>query len=217
MNTKIPDIQFPSIYTKTNFIDEELVSLKIFFKNEIILSPAYNNETDIYVRKSVAEKLKIALSYLQKEYTFKVYDGFRSFETQTQLWNDFFNTFISKGYNDEEAKEKTKEFVSEPSLKNQPVHCTGGAIDLMLYNKKLNIDCNMGCEFDEFTERSHSNYYEQFENQTDFKEIINNRRILYNSMIKAGFTNLPTEIWHYDYGDRFWSYYTKNKIIFNVI
>lgn len=171
MNTKIPDIQFPSIYTKTNFIDEELVSLKNFFKNEIILSPAYNNETDIYVRKSVAEKLKIALSYLQKEYTFKVYDGFRSFETQTQLWNDFFNTFISKGYNYEEAKEKTKEFVSEPSLKNQ----------------------------------------------TDFKEIINNRRILYNSMIKAGFTNLPSEIWHYDYGDRFWSYYTKNKIIFNVI
>lgn len=36
-------------------------------------------------------------------------------------------------------------------------------------------------------------------------------------MIKAGFTNLPSEWWHYDYGDAFWSYYTKNAVKYQGI
>ena len=31
-------------------------------------------------------------------------------------------------------------------------------------------------------------------------------------MIKAGFTNLPSEIWHYDYGNRAWAYYKKSPL-----
>jgi D-alanyl-D-alanine dipeptidase len=33
-------------------------------------------------------------------------------------------------------------------------------------------------------------------------------------MIKAGFTNLPTEWWHYDYGDKFWAYYNKTRTLY---
>jgi D-alanyl-D-alanine dipeptidase len=28
-------------------------------------------------------------------------------------------------------------------------------------------------------------------------------------MTDAGFTNMPTKWWHYDYGNKFWAYYTK--------
>ena len=36
-------------------------------------------------------------------------------------------------------------------------------------------------------------------------------------MIKAGFTNLPSEIWHYDYGNRAWAYYNKKPAIYKGI
>lgn len=43
------------------------------------------------------------------------------------------------------------------------------------------------------------------------KRFVKNRRILYNVTIAAGFTNLPSEWWHYDYGDKFWAYFKRCK------
>ena len=45
----------------------------------------------------------------------------------------------------------------------------------------------------------------------------NNRRILYYTMTKVGFTNLPSECWHFDYGDRVWSYYKKMPAMYKGI
>ncbi len=39
----------------------------------------------------------------------------------------------------------------------------------------------------------------------------------YNIMIKAGFTNLQSEVWHYDYGNRAWGYYKKKPAIYKGI
>ena len=61
----------------------------------------------------------------------------------------------------------------------------------------------MGTEFDSFSPVTSTNAFEKTNNE----EIKNNRRILYNAMTKAGFTNLPSEWWHYDYKDRAWAYY----------
>jgi D-alanyl-D-alanine dipeptidase len=36
-------------------------------------------------------------------------------------------------------------------------------------------------------------------------------------MISAGFTNLPSEWWHYDYGTKFWAYFTGNKALYKGI
>ena len=36
-------------------------------------------------------------------------------------------------------------------------------------------------------------------------------------MIKAGFTNLSSEVWHYDYGNRAWAFYKKTKAIYKGI
>ena len=35
--------------------------------------------------------------------------------------------------------------------------------------------------------------------------------MLYNVMTAAGFTNLPSEWWHYDYGDNMWAQLTGGK------
>ena len=70
----------------------------------------------------------------------------------------------------------------------------------------------MGTGFDAFSKKTNTVYYEGINN-----EIRNNRRLLYYTMIKAGFTNLPSEWWHYDYGDRFWAYYTKKPAIYRGV
>ena len=41
--------------------------------------------------------------------------------------------------------------------------------------------------------------------------------MLYNVMLQSGFTNLPSEWWHYDYGTKFWGYYKKKDALYKGI
>ncbi|MBQ2798274.1 MAG: hypothetical protein IJF09_02705, partial [Ruminiclostridium sp.] len=113
----------------------------------------------------------------------------------------------------EELHKKTLEFVSYPdkSKKFSFVHSSGGAVDITIIdNNGKRFD--MGSEFDEFTDRSYTDWYEK----NDVNDTIrNNRRLLYNVLCSCGFTNYPSEWWHYDYGDIFWSYYTGQDAIYS--
>ena len=72
---------------------------------------------------------------------------------------------------------------------------------------------DMGSGFDEFSDRTYTAFYE-----TSGNEIVkNNRRLLYSIMMDAGFTNLPSEWWHYDFGDRFWAYYNKRPALYRGV
>ena len=95
-------------------------------------------------------------------------------------------------------------FVSIPVFDKMraPVHTTGGAVDLTLIDTN-GKPLNMGTDFDDFSEKANTDYYERHFNQ----EITKNRRLLYNAMINEGFTNIPSEWWHYDYGDSYWGFY----------
>ena len=66
---------------------------------------------------------------------------------------------------------------------------------------------DFGTAFDAFTEKTRAAYYETIDVEGDSKakEIRNNRRFLYNLMMDAGFGNLPSEWWHYEYGDKNWA------------
>jgi D-alanyl-D-alanine dipeptidase len=75
---------------------------------------------------------------------------------------------------------------------------------------------DMGTEFDSFKETAHTAYFEK-QNGKQAEAIRENRRLLYHVMTAAGFTNLPTEWWHYDYGDRFWAYYKGQDAIYDGI
>ena len=56
-----------------------------------------------------------------------------------------------------------------------------------------------------------SAYFEKNNSDLDARE---NRRILYHAMLDAGFTNLPSEWWHYDYGTKFWGYFTGKQPLY---
>ena len=167
-----------------------------------------------YLVKEVYNKLLEASSYLPRGYSFKILDAYRPFSLQEELYDKYFkkieSIFNLESYSNLEKQKFINHFVAFPDKNYPPAHTTGSAIDITLIKDGKDID--MGCSFDEFSVRSYTNYYKD-KNST----IHNNRMILYNCMIKAGFTNIETEFWHYDYGNRNWSKETGNDILFDYI
>jgi D-alanyl-D-alanine dipeptidase len=67
---------------------------------------------------------------------------------------------------------------------------------------------DMGTVFDEVSPRTVTAYYEQVPSaQLDVAERqrMENRRLLYHVMVKAGFSSYEEEWWHFSYGDQFWA------------
>ncbi len=190
--------------------------INIAFKNPRIISePCYYNRgirgaiKECYIRQSVYELLLKALGFLPEGYGFKIYDSWRPYEVQRFLYDEQVEKLCRQGYTIEKAKQEAKEFVSYPEKDPMKpyVHSTGGAVDLTVIDEKGN-ELPMGTDFDDFTSLAYTDAFESGEDET----VKNNRRLLYNAMIKTGFTNYPSEWWHYDYGDFFWAAETKRKI-----
>ena len=165
--------------------------------------------------KKVAIKLLNIANKLEKYgYGLCLYDGWRSYELQLILYNNYLETIQKNNpkLKQEKIEKLAMEFVSKP-IKNDKysfLHNTGGAIDLTLTKNGQIVD--MGTPFDDFSHRAYTNYFEKYLLDD---EIRNNRQILYNAMINEDFVNLSSEWWHYDYGDKVWAS-VKNKDVIYV-
>lgn len=73
-------------------------------------------------------------------------------------------------------------------------HSRGSTVDMTLLEVATGKELNMGSPFDWFGIESHPDYMD-FQASTD--EIMANRRILWNAMLKHGFTMLDSEWWHF--------------------
>lgn len=176
-----------------------------------------------YMRRKVADLILEASQYLPEGLSFRIYDAWRPSRVQEALFYNYMEHLSSlsenAGKSREEIYQKAIMFVSFPSKdpKKPFVHSTGGAVDLTIVDKDFR-ELDMGTKFDDFSDRAHTAYYETAPMRDDaFKQIRRNRRLLYNIMTGVGFTNLPSEWWHYDYGDRFWSYYTNKPAVYEGI
>jgi D-alanyl-D-alanine dipeptidase len=218
----IPEVIDPDIYAERDFIDSGFIKIE---SNELIdvcmqypILGMENAENDSYVRKEVFDILMKAAQELPKGYRFRILDAWRSFALQQELYDDYSRDIIVQfglnGKSEEEKKEFIKKFVSEPVADSglPPVHTTGGAVDITILDPD-GCELDMGSGFDEFSHRTYTAFYEN----SDEEIIKSNRRLLYSIMTDAGFTNLPSEWWHYDYGDRFWAYYMKKPAIYRGI
>ncbi|MBQ7307126.1 MAG: M15 family metallopeptidase [Clostridia bacterium] len=211
MNKPIPNVQDPKLYEKLEISNSKFVEIKNNEKFEVVMQYPLlkmdNAEERCFVREEVYQKLLIASNLLPKGYKFKILDAWRPFELQRELFYKYSEKIITEFKLQDKTKEEQNEFIKKfVSLPNKnvlvpPVHTTGGAIDLTIIDENGN-ELEMGTYFDEFTDRTNTNYFED----SDLK-IKDNRRLLYNIMTSVGFVNLPSEWWHYDYYDRFWGYY----------
>ncbi len=72
-------------------------------------------------------------------------------------------------------------------------HNRGLSVDLNIFNFKIGEELNMGTGFDNFTDTAHHPF------KTLSPDILENRKLLKNTMEKFGFKALETEWWHYSW------------------
>ena len=221
---RIPHLELLKMYEKHQFIDSPLVEIPE--DSGIIIDMQYpilgmkEAITQCLIRREVLEKLLEAKAKLPKGLTFKIWDAYRPFALQKELYYTYKDKII-EDFNLDKLSKKGQDnvignYVSLP-VENEtlpPLHTTGGAIDLTLVYEDTKEELNMGIVFDSFSDLTSTDAFEQ--DGMD-EEVRNNRRILYYAMTSVGFTNLPSEIWHYDYGDRAWAFYTKKPAIYKGI
>lgn len=226
-NKEIPTKKFPSIkeysYGDEKYDKEELVSLS---KKGLLTRSQYffgfsvpGSYRDCFARESVANML-VNIDNKLKENGLRllIWDGYRPICIQQRLWNYYRQDIKLKNpeLSDEELDFKTSFFVSKPSynIERPSLHNSGGAVDLTLYDEINKKELNMGTKFDDFSDKAWSNHFEIYEEN---KEVRDNRRLLYNLMIEEGFTNLPSEWWHYDFGTKFWAYFKNTDALYKGI
>lgn len=177
-----------------------------------------NGEKNCYMRKSVYAMLERAAELLDPGYRFVIWDAWRPFALQKELFIKYrigiIRDFHLENMDEKEQVKFISRFVADP-VRNKvvpPAHTTGGALDLTLEKDGKKLDFGTG--FDAFTDKTETVWYESHDESTLIRD---NRRMLYHVMIKAGFTNLSSEWWHYEYGDRNWSMVTGKPALYQGV
>ncbi|STZ76458.1 M15 family metallopeptidase [Bergeriella denitrificans] len=178
------------------------------------LRPAYFSDgipgavNHILLRESVIARLMQALELLPARYGMEVLDGWRPVAVQEALRDDFRRKIMQRHpeFSETEIAATLDQFVANPHNRAMPPpHSTGGSVDLTLFDTETGLALDMGTAFDEPSRKSHSAALEALPHSPaqDY------RRMLVHIMRQAGFSNIPTEWWHFDYGNQNWAFYTR--------
>ncbi|WP_191906016.1 M15 family metallopeptidase [Nitrincola iocasae] len=196
--------------------DEPLVPLSLA-PDFIKIFPVYKRlgipgaVTDCFIREGVYRRLLAVARSLPDSYNLVILDGWRPWRVQQHLFDSLYETLHHQHPDANEAQlvTMTREFVSIASRdpRAPSPHLTGGAVDVTLCDAD-GLMLNMGTRFDEVSPASHTDYFEQFDDGSAEQIARDRRRLLFNAMARQGFTNLPSEWWHYDFGDQLWASYT---------
>lgn len=178
--------------------------------------PAYYHQQvtgalpECYLRSELFRRLLLAARALPDGKQLVILDGWRPFAVQQYLYETLINLMrhADPSQSENARQQEARRLVSPPSTEaNAPSpHLTGGAVDVTLANAD-GLLMDMGSLFDEPGPRSATAALENSTRSSD-REARDNRRVLYHAMIGAGFTNLPSEWWHYDFGDQLWAWYS---------
>lgn len=181
---------------------------------KITLYPAYykmgvpNAVDECFVRRQVFDRLLQASRLLPDGIRLVILDGWRPFIVQQYLFDTLIN-LIQRARPELDAEAQyafARTLVSPPSTDPEAPspHLTGGSVDVTLSDAEGRL-LDMGTLFDEASPLSWSAALEGQNDHSQLETARTNRRILYNAMTEAGFTNLPSEWWHYDFGNQLWA------------
>lgn len=127
-----------------------------------------------FMRLEAAQALqKVANELKELGLGLKVFDAYRPYSITKKMW----------------LVVPDEKYAANPAKGSG--HNRGAAIDLTLYDLKTGKELPMPTSFDNFTEKAHNDYMQLS------SEILTNRSLLKNTMIKFGFIPLETEWWHF--------------------
>lgn len=177
-----------------------------FFLKPIYYSQGLSQTKDIYLRKTVVDKL-LKIQRKLKKYRFLIWDGYRTRDAQKRIYQRYRDELkdLHPHWDEKKLISATNTFVSAPYNPDRiPPHVTGGAIDLTLADKD-GKELPMGTVFDYFGPQAAPYYYE--ENKMS-KEIRENRKLFRDAMFAEDFSIDMDEWWHFNYGNQFWAVQT---------
>lgn len=160
---------------------------------------------DIWLRTGVVRRLRQAAAQLPEHLGLEILDGWRPLAVQAALRESFRSNILAHHphYNEAEIQAALDQFVADPYRADMtPPHHTGGSVDLTLFDLNKGKVLDMGTPFDDTDEQSYTAALESGSHAARA-----NRRLLYGVMTAAGFTNLLSEWWHYDFDNQNWAYF----------
>ncbi len=180
----------PNGYVKP-FID-----MKLFTKGKIL------------VRRTVFEKLKEVNRKLRDNYpSLSIYItyGFRTYRLQKIYFQKELKHSISKYYFYDPIAlyEEVHRSIAVPEVAGHP---TGGAVDIIIINKKNNSQLDFGSSLYDFSTKKRYTFWPDLSSEAK-----KNRFLIRSLMMDEGFAPFDGEWWHFSYGDREWAFYYKKK------
>lgn len=171
---------------------------------------------EMYTRLAIWNCLRSIAEQLKPNAGLMIYDTFRTIKTQAALFEQFKEILRGKHpeLNQTDLERLTRCYVSHPTDKTHheiPLHNSGGAVDLTIYDLKTGEPWDFGSDFDDPSEISHTEFFESAYdpnfniNASRWEKVRHNRRTLFYLMKQMGFVNYRYEWWHYDLGDCYWS------------
>jgi D-alanyl-D-alanine dipeptidase len=187
---------------------------EIATEGRIHVSPAYaalgfrTASNTILLRSQSAKALRDAAAALPPGQTLVVWDGLRSLATQEEIAARFNQELKAQKMSDEQRVSLLHRYVAPlPKTKSDfetapPAHSTGGAVDVTLGDLDGN-PLDLGAGFDEFSDYAALDYFERVDHEKSRdSECRDLRRILYWTMVNAGFAPYSWEFWHFEFGTR---------------
>jgi len=190
------------------------------------LNAPYEGKSPFFLRSAVVERLKLAqarLHTLKRGYKLKIFDAYRPLSVQKfmieydtnrislEMFDAAFRELLHK--QKMELQEIISHFwspIGKDIVSNPPPHSTGGALDLTIVDSN-EVELDMGTAIDALVDASESNYYKD-KNVTYQRK----RELLVEVMSYAGFVQLPTEWWHFSYGDQIWALDNNTKAKYGI-
>ncbi len=109
----------------------------------------------------------------------KFYDCYRPLDIQKIMWDKYPNA----------------SYVANPYKGIGSIHNRGGAVDMTVVDS-TGKELDMGTPFDFFGKKAHQDF-------TDLpKNVLENRKILRDTMESVGFRRIRTEWWHYSFANK---------------
>ncbi len=166
------------------------VDLRYAGVNNFVGRNLYGELNCAWLHREAAEGLERAVAWLLENgpgYHLLVLDALRPQRVQQTLWQWLAGTGL-------------QQYLADPARGS--IHSFGMAVDVTLVAQQ-GLELDMGTGFDDLTVLSHP----QFESRHLSEGLLGeghvlNRQMLRRAMLHSGFSGIPTEWWHFDFGER---------------
>jgi zinc D-Ala-D-Ala dipeptidase len=193
-----------------------------------VLGAPYGEVSPFFVRQGVLDALKSAQNIVQTHHphwTIFIFDAYRPVAVQKFMVEfTLAEVLETRGLVRSQLSpsemtdllEEVYQLWAPPNLdpKTPPPHSTGAAVDITLFDTQIQEIVFMGSPIDEFSARSHPDYFGTVAqdmgvvegDRTSAALADNHRQILNQVMSEAGFRRHPGEWWHFCLGDQMWAW-----------